>query len=131
MACYTLYMKTNTFRLIVQQRVCRKLIQLQGDAPSGCTLDDLNYVTTRVCNELLIELGFNQCLWARVYKNRVFIYDIASKRAVIELGIIATPHELTAGVGARQYTGFDLMLLGGIYNRRVTPHIENLMYTNK
>ena len=119
-------MNTNTFRLIVQSRVCAKLDLLKAGRV-GFSHRELNYEVTRVCNGFLIELGLNKRLWSRVYKNRVFIYDIRTRRAVIELGIISTQINDPEDATERLFSGFELVLLGGIFNKRVPRELETLL----
>ena len=123
-------MNTNTFRLIVQARVCARLESLKGEQ-SGYSHRDLNYEVTRVCNGLLIELGLNKRLWSRVYKNRVFIYDIATRRAVIELGLIATAINDPVRADERLFTGFELHLMGGIFNKRLPRDLDSLLVSKQ
>jgi len=85
-------------------------------------MTDLNYEVARVANRLLIELGLNHALWCRVYRGRLFMYHNDTRRAVLELGLITTPTGSTEG-GEPLYSGFELHVMGGIYNRRVADDL--------
>ena len=119
-------MNTKTLEILVQQRVCYKLAFLQGSR-AGHTMLDLEYEVARVANRLLIETGFNRTLWTRVYRNRVFVYNLPTRRAVLELGCIS---EYTGKVdtnGHRLFKGFELVVMGGIHNNSVADDLNDLL----
>lgn len=98
---------------------------------AGHTMTDLNYEVARVANRLLIELGLNHALWSRVYRGRVFVYNIQSRRAVLELGCITSPTGRTDQNGDSLYSGFELYVMGGIYNKFVTDDLMKLTVASK
>lgn len=121
-------MNTKTFQLIIQQRVSLKLKYLRGDE-IGHTQDELHREVARVVNRFLIEEGLNHSLWSRVYRNRVFLYNINTRRAVIELGCDTNPVG-TSRDGRRLFSGFELHLFGGIYNKPVPTDLMTLANQN-
>lgn len=109
----------------MQQRVCYKLTFLRGEK-SGHSLADLNYEVARVANRYLIELGLNHALWTRVYRGRVFVYNINTRRAVLELGCDTTLINDPVDPQDRLYSGFALVIMGGIHNKYVTDDLMKL-----
>lgn len=108
--------KTEDYRLTIQRRMCDQLRTLSG---RGVARRDLNHLLVRTSNAWLLETHLNRSLWTRIYKTRVFIYNIETRRAVVELGVISSPTDRTDSNGDTLFTGFELYLMGGIYNKRV------------
>lgn len=123
-------MNTKTYKTVLEQRVCYKLAFLRGKR-AGHTMPDLNYEVTRQANRLLIELGLNHALWCRVYRTRVFMYNIQSRRAVLELGLVTNYTGSSDANDDRLHRGFELVIMGGIYNYRVTDDLIKLTVSNK
>ncbi len=110
--------------------MCYKL----AHAGSRFTLNDLNYELTRVTNRYLIETGNNKVFWSRVYRDRVFIYHMQTRRAVLELGVDTVYNGSTAPDTERVHKGFTLVILGGIHNqplRRDLSDYANVKPLNK
>lgn len=114
-------MNTKTLETVVQARVCHKLAFLRGDR-AGHTMGDLNREVSRQCNRVLIEQGLNGSLWSRQYRDRVFIYHMKTRRAMLELGIVTSPIGNDRD-GVPLYKGFELVIMGGIYNQVVTDDL--------
>ena len=110
---------------MVEQRVCYKLAFLRGKR-IGHTAADLNYEVTRQANRLLIEAGLNHALWCRVYRTRVFMYNIQTRRAGLELGLVTNYTGRSDANADRLYRGFELVIMGGIYNQYVTDDLITL-----
>lgn len=108
--------KTELFKIVVQHRLCD---HLRKSGVHNLTQRDFNRETVRVANKWLLETKLNRSLWTRIYKTRVFIYNIETRRAVVELGIVTRPTNQTDGNDEVLRNSFELYLMGGIYNKRV------------
>jgi hypothetical protein len=118
-------MNVNDFHQTVQQRSCWWLKDII-DARGGYTERDVMHVVTRTANSVLIENQMNRMFWTRQYKNRLFVYKIETRRAVLELGCEAVRRDRE-----RFVNGFVLHLFGGVYNNRVRKDLNDYSsYTN-
>lgn len=119
---YNMVMDTTLFQSQVQQRVRLGLGKLCGNR-DGFTLTDLNHWVVRCANGILLERRLNHTLWTRIYRDRVFVYNIKTRRAVLELGCISDKTERTNQDGKPLLTGFSLYIMGGIYNKPVCGNL--------
>lgn len=54
------------------------------------------------------------------------MYNIQSRRAVLELGLVTNYTGRSDANDDRLYRGFELVLMGGIFNYRVTDDLTKL-----
>lgn len=106
-------MNTTSFHQIVEHRVFEAV-----DKTDGVNQRELNQLVVRQSNGLLLERRLNRSLWTRIYKNRVFIYNINTNRAVVELGCIGIETD-----NPPLYGFFVLYMMGGIHNNKVRDNL--------